>query len=486
MRRTLITAAATLVVALAAGEATAATHTITLDATAIDYPQFYLHETGQYLSTSSTHSLTLAEGTYRLGHSPAHAGSISFQVDSNGEVQYASAYEMFLDGAGTSTITFVGVDTTVDVSDLEYGTVSIKLSGIGELSKTASQTVRLLPFLRNDIAIANGGGGVWFFFVDVDGHVDYTDAWEPFIDGEGTSSITLVGYDMTFVASANLTYVASNRVGLGGIGDLPRDGTPLERRLMPHAAYAVSVGSGNAAHEQFAIGLDGKIGDLTDAPWFSGTGTSTLTVVGCALTVDARGLSASTFGIGAAGAPGSVSFPTSSVATVRLLPSKGSASYGILVDGDVHLFEVTDSCTFDYATAEEDFLAGRGTSALLVGVSFETTVLQPINADGSSIFKAGRTIPVKVDVRDHEDAPVSDEALQLRVYQTSNTISGTVEEVDPVASGNANSGDLFRYDTDGGYYVFNLSTKGFSAGTYRLEFAIDGVVWGDVQISLRN
>jgi hypothetical protein len=38
-------------------------------------------------------------------------------------------------------------------------------------------------------------------------------------------------------------------------------------------------------------------------------------------------------------------------------------------------------------------------------------------------------------------------------------------------AGGANPGNLFRYDAALGGYVFNLSTKGLTAGTYALTIA---------------
>ena len=57
----------------------------------------------------------------------------------------------------------------------------------------------------------------------------------------------------------------------------------------------------------------------------------------------------------------------------------------------------------------------------------------------------------------------------IAVSKISESVEGTVLEVVGVeSSGNANSGNLFRYDDTNGQYIFNLSTKGFSQGTYEI------------------
>jgi len=41
-------------------------------------------------------------------------------------------------------------------------------------------------------------------------------------------------------------------------------------------------------------------------------------------------------------------------------------------------------------------------------------------------------------------------------------------------AGNADPGNLFRYDAALGGYIFNLSTKGLGAGTYKFLWTADG------------
>ena len=93
---------------------------------------------------------------------------------------------------------------------------------------------------------------------------------------------------------------------------------------------------------------------------------------------------------------------------------------------------------------------------------------QPINPDGSSIFKRKRTIPVKIVLTDCNGQLVSTATVTIAVYKLSNSVQGTEFEQNFEPPGNANTGNLFRYDDSEGQYIFNLSTKNLSKGTYRL------------------
>lgn len=95
-------------------------------------------------------------------------------------------------------------------------------------------------------------------------------------------------------------------------------------------------------------------------------------------------------------------------------------------------------------------------------------VLQPINADGSSVFKVGSTIPVKFTATDTNGAPVTNLSATLTQTLLTSTIEGTYMEADTNVA--ATSG--FRYDPTSGQYIFNWSTKGLAPGTYRIRISI--------------
>jgi hypothetical protein len=109
-----------------------------------------------------------------------------------------------------------------------------------------------------------------------------------------------------------------------------------------------------------------------------------------------------------------------------------------------------------------------------------TGVLQPINTDGSSIFKLGSTVPVKFRLT---GACESNTTLEARLYgaQISGGVVGTEQEA--VSTSSADSGNLFRYS--GGQYIFNLGTTGLAAGTWRLRIDLGDCLERTVLISLK-
>ena len=100
-------------------------------------------------------------------------------------------------------------------------------------------------------------------------------------------------------------------------------------------------------------------------------------------------------------------------------------------------------------------------------------VLQPLNADGSSVFIAGSTVSVKFQLTG-ASAGIDAAVARLSYVKLSNTTPGPVNEGD--VSGNATAGNRFLYDTTSGQYKFNWSTKGMTAGRYQLTIDLgDGV-----------
>lgn len=110
---------------------------------------------------------------------------------------------------------------------------------------------------------------------------------------------------------------------------------------------------------------------------------------------------------------------------------------------------------------------------------------QPINADNSSIFKLGRTIPVKIILTDRNGQKVPTATVTISVTQITDAVLGTEVEMLVDASGMANSGNLFRYDAVSGEYIFNLSTKGYTKGTYRIYATPEDGQGYSVDFSLR-
>jgi hypothetical protein len=108
--------------------------------------------------------------------------------------------------------------------------------------------------------------------------------------------------------------------------------------------------------------------------------------------------------------------------------------------------------------------------------------LQPVNNDGSSIFKLGSTIPVKFKLTG-PSASITTLAASLTLVKISNQVTGSV--VEATSSGAASAGNAYRYDATTQQYIFNLSTKSLKAGTWDLQTDLGDGVLHTVRVSLR-
>jgi PKD repeat protein len=130
-------------------------------------------------------------------------------------------------------------------------------------------------------------------------------------------------------------------------------------------------------------------------------------------------------------------------------------------------------------------LAGYTTTkSFIVWVKYAWSgVLQPINADGSSIFKLGSTVPVKFELAG-ASADITDLQARLYVAKVSDGIAGT--ETEAASNSAADTGNLFRYDAAGRQYIFNFGTKSLSEGAWQLRIDLGDGTDHRVVISLRK
>ena len=110
-------------------------------------------------------------------------------------------------------------------------------------------------------------------------------------------------------------------------------------------------------------------------------------------------------------------------------------------------------------------------------------ILKPINQDGSSLFKAGSTIPVKFHLKDSKGAYVSTANATLSYAKLTDNVSKTALEA--VSTSNSTTGNAFRYDATSNQYIFNMNTKGLTPGTYLLTINLDDGMAYFVKISLK-
>jgi hypothetical protein len=111
--------------------------------------------------------------------------------------------------------------------------------------------------------------------------------------------------------------------------------------------------------------------------------------------------------------------------------------------------------------------------------------LEPVNPDGSSIFKWKRTIPFKFRLTSCAGAPVATNHPTIAVYfYNAGTVGTEVEHVG--SAGNANRDNLYRYTGDG-RYIYNLDTKPLAPGrSYLVRTKLDDGSTHDVVVAVRK
>jgi hypothetical protein len=111
--------------------------------------------------------------------------------------------------------------------------------------------------------------------------------------------------------------------------------------------------------------------------------------------------------------------------------------------------------------------------------------LPPILNDGSRVFKLGSTVPAKFQLTDARGALVSTATATLTVQKFSGSTSLS-NPIGAIPSGRATTGDLFRFDSSSGQYIYKLSTQPLSTGTWQLQIHLDDGTVHTVLIRLKK
>ena len=108
--------------------------------------------------------------------------------------------------------------------------------------------------------------------------------------------------------------------------------------------------------------------------------------------------------------------------------------------------------------------------------------LPPLPGDSTGVFKLGSVVPVKFRLTDAGGLSVATAVarLTLQMFAGGQPVGTPIDATPP---GNADVGDLFRYD--GNQYIYNLSTKALAVGTWQLQVRLDDGTVHSVAIGLK-
>jgi photosystem II stability/assembly factor-like uncharacterized protein len=126
--------------------------------------------------------------------------------------------------------------------------------------------------------------------------------------------------------------------------------------------------------------------------------------------------------------------------------------------------------------------------AFTVWVQYQAPVdgsffLKPIRADGSSVFKIGRPVPVKFQLAGASKR-ITDLEARLIVTKISNQVHGTADDESDEDGEDADF--LFKYRPGKKLYAYRWKTRGETQGTYRLRADLGDDVVHEVNVSLRR
>jgi lysophospholipase L1-like esterase len=140
--------------------------------------------------------------------------------------------------------------------------------------------------------------------------------------------------------------------------------------------------------------------------------------------------------------------------------------------------------THTHVVEVQDRAGNRASASCQFTVAYDYSgIAQPVNPDGSSVFRAGSTVPLKFTLSDGQGTRQSTATPVLSVRRVSASIVGT--EVEDVAEEAPSSGNRFAWSSTEGRYHYNLSTKGLQSGTYHLTITLDGGQSHVERVSLR-
>ncbi len=225
-----------------------------------------------------------------------------------------------------------------------------------------------------------------------------------------------------------------------------------------HPLTATVTGAGGLSASVPVVGCVASPTDVADSctgtATYAGDANHTGSGASAAVTITKAPTTTSvTFGAGPFPYTGSAYTATASVSPV----AAGSAT--VVYTGDCTNGGSTCTATATFA-GSANYLPSVSAPA---SITITYTICGGAGGDTSPAKNSGSTIPVKVQVCASGGANVGSTSLVVKAV-------GITSSASRADSGKANPGNLFRFDD--GQYIFNMSTKGFAAGAYTLDYTV--------------
>jgi hypothetical protein len=315
-------------------------YAVTLDASALGVPTVSVD--GVAYDASAPLSAKLLPGAHSLSTNGTDA--VAFTVNPDGTISYDPSLEGALTGSGTTALAVNGYAVTLDPTAL--GVAGLALDNM-PLNGTAPSRANLLP---GQHTLTTNGTDVTTFTVNPDGTVAYDPALEGALTGSGTTALAVIGRSVALDASA----LGTASVSADGVGHAAA--APFSVNLLPGQHSLTTNGTDVT---WFTVNADGTISyDPSLQGALTGSGTTSLAVIGRAVTMDATAL-----GVPSVSVDG-VAYAATAPFSVNLLPGQHSLNDGT----NVISFIVNPDGTVTYDPTLEGTLTGSGTTALALQV----------------------------------------------------------------------------------------------------------------------
>ena len=218
--------------------------------------------------------------------------------------------------------------------------------------------------------------------------------------------------------------------------------------------------------------------------------SGTLTVQPAPLVITPAGSKTKIFGAVFTAFTGTITGLQGSDAVTVTYASKGAAASAAVGSYDITVasYNFTNGSASNYAVTQNISTNGLTVlyaSAGLCGGDVGHTILPPINSNGTSVWKAGRTIPTQFrvcDVNGNSVGPTVAIPNVVASYAIVGVYKGTVTTVDETVAA-TNQDTAFRWDSTGQQWIYNSATGSgtslVSGYTYLLQIKLaDGTVIG--------
>jgi len=273
--------------------------------------------------------------------------------------------------------------------------------------------------------------------------------------------VTATGVDKVYNASTNATVTLADDRVAGDVFTVTSSASFTDKNVgtnKPVTVTGIAITGTDAGNYKLTNTTLGTTANITRAPlvvsatgvnkFYDGNTTATVTLSATFLGTDAVTLSY-----------GSAAFASPNVGLNKVVTVSSISAGG------------TDGANYDPNTS-----ASTTANITYFVVAGGNQFLQPINPNltigNRSTFKIGSTIPVKFQIFfANGTTPVSIVVATISYVKKDNSVDNSVNEA--VMMGAADAGNSFRYDPTAQQYIFNLSTKTWSPGTWELKATLD-------------